>query len=85
MIRVFIVDDHEIIRQGLKMILKEASDLTVVGEAADGNEALKKLRTAECDVLVLDMNMPGKSGIELLTEIKALRPKLHILVLTIHP
>ena len=85
MIRVFIVDDHEIIRQGLKMILKEASDLTVVGEAADGNEALKKLRTAECDVLVLDMNMPGKSGIELLTEIKALRPKLNILVLTIHP
>ena len=85
MVRVFIVDDHEIIRQGLKMILKEAPDLTVVGEAADGNEALKKLRTAECDVLVLDMNMPGKSGIELLTEIKALRPKLHILVLTIHP
>lgn len=85
MIRVFIVDDHEIIRQGLKMILKEAPDLTVVGEAADGNEALKKLRTAECDVLVLDMNMPGKSGIELLTEIKALRPKLHIIVLTIHP
>lgn len=85
MIRVFIVDDHEIIRQGLKMILKEAPDLTVVGEAADGNEALKKLRTAECDVLVLDMNMPGKSGIELLTEIKALRPKLNILVLTIHP
>lgn len=85
MIRVFIVDDHEIIRQGLKMLLKEAPDLTVVGEAADGNEALKKLRTAECDVLVLDMNMPGKSGIELLTEIKALRPKLHILVLTIHP
>lgn len=85
MISVFIVDDHEIIRQGLKMILKEAPDLTVVGEAADGNEALKKLRTAECDVLVLDMNMPGKSGIELLTEIKALRPKLHILVLTIHP
>lgn len=67
------------------MLLKEAPDLTVVGEAADGNEALKKLRTAECDVLVLDMNMPGKSGIELLTEIKALRPKLHILVLTIHP
>lgn len=85
MIRVFIVDDHEIIRQGLKMILKEAPDLTVVGEAADGTEALKKLRTAECDVLVLDMNMPGKSGIELLSEIKSLRPKLHILVLTIHP
>lgn len=85
MIRVFIVDDHEIIRQGLKMILKEAPDLTVVGEAADGEEALKKLRTAECDVLVLDMNMPGKSGIELLSDIKSLRPTLRILVLTIHP
>lgn len=85
MIKVFIVDDHEIIREGLKMILKEASDLVVVGEAQDGVDALKKIRTVECDVMVLDMNMPGRSGIELLADIKELKPKVHILVLSIHP
>ena len=85
MIKVFIVDDHEIIREGLKMILKEASDLVVVGEAQDGVDALKKIRSVECDVIVLDMNMPGRSGIELLTDIKSLKPKTHILVLSIHP
>jgi DNA-binding NarL/FixJ family response regulator len=85
MIKVFIVDDHEIIREGLKMILKEATDLVVVDEAQDGAEALRKLRTTECDIVLLDMNMPGRSGIELLSDIKALKPKLHVLVLTIHP
>lgn len=85
MIKVFIVDDHEIIREGLKMILKEASDLIVVGEAQDGVDALKKLRIVECDVVVLDMNMPGRSGIELLADIKELKPKVHVLVLSIHP
>ncbi len=85
MIRVFIVDDHEIIRQGLKMILKEASDLVVVGEAQDGIEALRKIKNTECDVMLLDMNMPGRSGIDLLADIKALKPKMHILVLSIHP
>ena len=85
MIRVFIVDDHEIIRQGLKMILKEAADLVVVGEAQDGIEALRKIKNTDCDVMLLDMNMPGRSGIDLLTDIKALKPKMHILVLSIHP
>ena len=85
MIRVFIVDDHEIIRQGLKMILKEAPDLIVVGEAQDGIDALNKLKRTECDVLLLDLNMPGRSGLDLLGDIKALKPKLHILILSIHP
>ena len=85
MIRVFIVDDHEIIRQGLKMILKEAADLVLVGEAQDGIEALRKIKNTDCDVMLLDMNMPGRSGIDLLADIKALKPKMHILVLSIHP
>ena len=85
MIRVFIVDDHEIIREGLKMILKEAADLVVVGEAQDGIEALRKIKNTDCDVMLLDMNMPGRSGIDLLADIKALKPKMHILVLSIHP
>lgn len=87
MIKVFIVDDHEIIREGLKKILKDESDLVVVGEAQNGADALEQIQKGdfECDIMLLDMNMPGKSGIELLTEIKTLRPKIHILVLSIHP
>jgi DNA-binding NarL/FixJ family response regulator len=85
MIKVFIVDDHEIIREGLKMILKEESDIIVVGEAQNGAQAIDKIRKVECDIMLLDMNMPGRNGIDLLMDIKALRPKLHILVLSIHP
>ncbi|MEI7503284.1 MAG: response regulator transcription factor [Paludibacter sp.] len=87
MIKVFIVDDHEIIREGLKKILKEESDLIVVGEAQNGAEVLEKMQSLdfECDVMLLDMNMPGKSGIELLTDLKNMKPQLHILVLSIHP
>lgn len=87
MIKVFIVDDHEIIREGLKKILKEESDLVVVGEAQNGAEVLEQMHNPnfECDVMLLDMNMPGKSGIELLTDLKGMRPQLHILVLSIHP
>lgn len=85
MIKVFIVDDHEIIRRSLKMILKDASDLLVVGEAQDGKEALETIPGTDIDVLLLDMNMPGKCGIELLTDLKKLKPEMHIIVLTIHP
>lgn len=85
MIKVFIVDDHEIIREGLKMILKEESDIVVVGEASNGAQAIDKIRKVKCDIMLLDMNMPGRNGIDLLMDIKALRPKLHILVLSIHP
>ena len=85
MIKVFIVDDHEIIRRSLKMVLKDANDLLVVGEAQDGKEALETIPGTDIDVLLLDMNMPGKCGIELLTDLKKLKPDMHILVLTIHP
>ena len=85
MIKVFIVDDHEIIREGLKKILKEETDLTVVGEAISGDEVLENINKIDCDIMLLDMNMPGRSGLELLTDIKNLKPNLHILVLSIHP
>jgi len=87
MIKVFIVDDHEIIREGLKKILKEESDFLVVGEAQDGVDALEKIQRPdfECDIMLLDMNMPGRSGIDLLSDLKILKPKLSILVLSIHP
>ena len=85
MIKVFIVDDLEIIREGLKKILKEETDLTVVGEAISGDEVLENINKIDCDIMLLDMNMPGRSGLELLTDIKNLKPNLHILVLSIHP
>ena len=85
MIKVFIVDDHEIIREGLKKILKEESDLVVVGEAQNGDEVLQNIKNIDCDIMLLDMNMPGRSGLDLLGDIKNLKPEMHILVLSIHP
>ena len=85
MINVFIVDDHEIIREGLKKILKEEADFIIVGEAQNGAEVLERIESCECDIILLDMNMPGRSGIELLSDLKILKPKVKILVLSIHP
>ena len=84
MIKVILVDDHELVREGLKMILKEEADIQVVAEAKDGIDALEKLRKNDCDVLVLDMNMPGKDGLELIADLKIKYPKLRILILSIH-
>ncbi|MEI6556297.1 MAG: response regulator [Paludibacter sp.] len=85
MIKIFIVDDHEIIREGLKKILKEESDLVVTGEAQSGDELLEDIKNIDCDIIILDMNMPGRSGLELVSDVKTLRPNIHILVLSIHP
>lgn len=84
MIDVFIADDHAIVRQGLKQILSETTDIRLVGEAADGDEALRKAQTEGCDVLILDISMPGRSGFDVLKELKHYRPDLPVLVLSIH-
>ena len=84
MIKVFIVDDHEIIREGLKKILKEEADLVVVGEAQNGDEVLQNIKDIDCDIMLLDMNMPGRSGLDLIADLKKLKPHMHILVLY-HP
>jgi len=84
MIRVVVADDHQILREGLKQLLLAAGDLQVVGEAADGFEVLQRIRTLDFDVLLLDMSMPGKSGVELIKQVKAEKPKLRILVLSMH-
>jgi DNA-binding NarL/FixJ family response regulator len=84
MIRILLADDHQIVRQGLKQIFGDEVGLTVVGEAANGGDTLRLVRETACDVLVLDMSMPGRSGIELIKLIKAERPKLPILVLSMH-
>jgi DNA-binding NarL/FixJ family response regulator len=84
MTRVVIADDHQILREGLKQLLLAAGDLDVVGEAGDGHEVLERVRTLGFDVLLLDMSMPGKSGVELIKQVKAEKPKLRILVLSMH-
>lgn len=84
MIRVVIADDHTIMREGLAQLLHGASDLEVAGEARDGHEVLQQVRGNDFDVLLLDLSMPGRSGIELIKQIKAEKPKLRILVLSMH-
>ena len=84
MIRVVIADDHTILREGLKQLLQSAGDLDVVGEAGDGHEVLREVRARDFDVLLLDMSMPGRSGPELIKQVKAEKPKLRILVLSMH-
>jgi len=84
MIRVVIADDHQILRDGLKQLLLAAGDLDVVGEASDGHEVIERIRALDVDVLLLDLSMPGKSGMELIRQVKTERPKLRILVLSMH-
>ena len=84
MIRVLIADDHDILRAGLKHILAETDDITVGGEAADSLGTLARVRGESWDVLVLDLAMPGRSGIELIKQIKAEFPHLPILILSMH-
>jgi len=84
MIRIVVADDHTIVREGLKQLLSAAGDLAVVGEAQNGNEVLHRVRALDFDVLLLDMSMPGKSGIELIKQARAEKPKLRILVLSMH-
>jgi DNA-binding NarL/FixJ family response regulator len=84
MIRIVIADDHTIVREGLKQVLLAATDLSVVGEAKNGNEVLQRLRDTQFEVLLLDMSMPGKSGTELIRQVHAEKPKLRILVLSMH-
>jgi DNA-binding NarL/FixJ family response regulator len=84
MIRLLVADDHNLVREGLKQILAAAPDLLVADEAVDGDQALAKVRANEFDLVLLDMSMPGLSGIELIKRLKLEKPKLPILVLSMH-
>lgn len=84
MIRILIADDHTLMREGLKRILATAGDMLVAGEASDGFQTLERVREGEWDLLLLDMSMPGRSGIELIKQVKLEKPKLPILVLSMH-
>lgn len=84
MIRILVVDDHAIVREGLKQILSDVNGMSVSDEAAGGQEALAKIRSAEFDVILLDISLPGRSGLEILKEIRAEQPKLPVLILSMH-
>ena len=85
MTRIVIADDHVLVRRGLAELLREMDDFRVVGEASSGDELLRLVRDERVDVVVMDMSMPGPSGLDLVKSIKAEFPKLPILVLSAHP
>lgn len=85
MIRVLIADDHAILRRGLMEILVRKLKDSVFGEAKDAQEVLARTQSDEWDLLILDISMPGRSGLDVLRDVRALRPKLPVLILSMHP
>lgn len=84
MIRIVIADDHAIVREGLKRIVSSIADMEVAGEAGNGTEVMQRVRELAFDVLVLDLSMPGRSGMELIKLARGEKPQLRILVLSMH-
>lgn len=84
MTRILIADDHAIVRDGLKRIIEATPDLEIAGEATNGDQCLALVRSGDYDLALIDMSMPGRSGIELIKAIKSERPKLRMLVLSMH-
>lgn len=84
MIRALIADDHAVVRQGLKQILGDTPEMLVAGEATNGQEVLDKVRAETWDVVVLDISMPDRSGLDILKQLRSERPKLPVLVLSMH-
>ncbi|RYF91497.1 MAG: response regulator transcription factor [Chitinophagaceae bacterium] len=85
MLRVLIADDHTVVRRGLKQILLEGFPLAEVEEVADAEELVKKIIQSNWDLVISDLSMPGRSGLEALQQIKQIQPKLPVLILSIHP
>ena len=85
MIRVLVCDDHLIVRQGIKQILADAADLQVAGEAANGPDALARVRAGGIDVVLLDIAMPQRDGLDVLKALKAEQPRLPVLMLSTYP
>src|SRR5256885_9857412 len=85
MIRVLIVDDHEIVRRGIKEVFADEFPKLEIGEAANSQAALERVVTQEWDIVLLDINIPGRNGLEVLEEVKRLRPRTSVLVLSAYP
>ena len=84
-VRLLIADDHAVVRQGIRQILTDAPEVKVVAEAATGMEALELMRDADIDLVILDLSMPGLSGLDIVRQMRQDRPAVRILVLSVHP
>jgi two-component system, NarL family, invasion response regulator UvrY len=85
MTRILIADDHEIVREGLKRILQPDHSLEIVAEAANATDLLGKIKKAQPDIIILDINMPGRSGLDVIRELKTIYPQIPVLILTVSP
>ena len=85
MIKILIADDHAVVREGLKQIISENPDMLVTDEANNGQEVLNKVSEQHYDVVLLDITMPGRSGLDVLKQLKSKKPKLPVLMLSVHP
>lgn len=84
-LKIFIADDHFLIREGLKKLLQYESDLKIVGESDNPDDTIKYITENEVDILILDINLPGKSGLDILKQLKMFKPDLHVLMLSMYP
>ena len=84
-IKIIIADDHPLFRRGLKHALEETSDIEVIGEASNGDNLLSMIKSNNLDMVLLDISMPGKSGLDLLKQLKSEHSKLPILILSVYP
>ena len=85
MIKLIIADDHPIVREGLKQIIADSPHFTVSDEASDGPELLDKVRNENFDVIILDLKMPGMDGLDVLKQLKIEKPRIPVIILTVHP
>jgi DNA-binding NarL/FixJ family response regulator len=85
MIKILIADDHPVVRKGLKEIIEATPGMMVSDEASNGQEALEKIRKSDFNIVLLDISMPGRSGLDILKELKSEKPELSVLILTMHP
>jgi len=84
-IRIVIADDHAFLREGIKKTIQDETDMKIVGEASNASDALTVIRELEPDVVIMDISMPGKSGLDVLKDLKAMKKKYRILILSMHP
>ena len=84
MVRILIADDHPVVREGLKKMFEKVSDISIAGEACNGQEVLNKIERNDYDLVLLDISMPGKDGLDILRELRSKRPRLPVLILSIH-
>lgn len=85
MINILIADDHPVVREGIKQIIAKSNDMTVTAEASNGQEVIEKISKYNFDIVILDIAMPGRDGFEVIKELKRIKPKIAILVLSIYP